>query len=354
VMLYRFWILTIGTTFFACSISATVTSDNPTCRIFPASCAFLIAPNDSSTGTFRSIRCNCHRSIRSSFNRFRLLSTHLTLDWPPRETAEHGIYLSCGNSAATELPSTYVDLIITDPPFFDNVHYSELADFFFAWQQLNPTPFAKVRLSTRHTGEVQDASSEQFAAKLRKVFQECYPILRNEGLLVFTYHDSRAEGWLALADAVLGAGFAVVNCHPVKSEMSVAAPKARTKEPIQIDVIMICRKKALDVRPRISATDAFTTAVNRAVAKASRLKQAGINLSRSDKRVLLIGQFIVELCAGRGVGQVSNTVADYSQRLERAVSSLATARKAVKYDEPDASTDPQLVLLEQASKLFAA
>src|SRR5438067_5627072 len=74
-MLYRFWMLTIGMTFFACSISATVTSDNPTCRIFPASCAFLIAPKDSSTGTLRSIRCNCHRSIRSSFNRLRLLST---------------------------------------------------------------------------------------------------------------------------------------------------------------------------------------------------------------------------------------------------------------------------------------
>jgi hypothetical protein len=38
-MLYWFWMLTIGMTFFACSISATVTSDNPTCRIFPASCA---------------------------------------------------------------------------------------------------------------------------------------------------------------------------------------------------------------------------------------------------------------------------------------------------------------------------
>jgi hypothetical protein len=50
--------LTIGKTFFARSISLTDTSDNPTCRIFPASCAFFNAPSDSSTGTFRSIRCN--------------------------------------------------------------------------------------------------------------------------------------------------------------------------------------------------------------------------------------------------------------------------------------------------------
>src|SRR6266403_728772 len=58
VMLYRFWMLTIGMTFFARSISATVTSDNPTCRIFPASCAALRAPTDPSTGTLGSMRCN--------------------------------------------------------------------------------------------------------------------------------------------------------------------------------------------------------------------------------------------------------------------------------------------------------
>ena len=46
------------------------------------------------------------------------------------------IALSCGDSSATGLPDGSVDLVVTDPPFFDNVHYSELADFFFAWQQL--------------------------------------------------------------------------------------------------------------------------------------------------------------------------------------------------------------------------
>src|SRR5438132_13127071 len=45
VLLFWFWILSIGTTFFARSISATVTSDNPTCRLFPASCAASSAPH---------------------------------------------------------------------------------------------------------------------------------------------------------------------------------------------------------------------------------------------------------------------------------------------------------------------
>ena len=76
---------------------------------------------------------------------------------------------------------------MTDPPFFDNVHYSELADFFFAWQQLCPSPFVGKRTTTRHAEEVQDTSPEQFASKLRAVFGECCRVLREDGLLVFTY-----------------------------------------------------------------------------------------------------------------------------------------------------------------------
>lgn len=40
------------------------------------------------------------------------------------------VYLSCGDSGSTDLPDGSVDVVLTDPPFFDNVHYSQLADFF--------------------------------------------------------------------------------------------------------------------------------------------------------------------------------------------------------------------------------
>lgn len=281
------------------------------------------------------------------------INNQLQTEWPPQTIADQSVHVSCGDSSCTELPPASVDLIVTDPPFFDNVHYSELADFFFAWQQLGPTPFAKVRLSTRHTGEVQDVNAALFSAKLRTVFEECSRVLRDDGLLVFTYHHSRAEGWLSLAEAILGAGFAVINCNPVKSEMSVAAPKAQSKEPIQLDVILACRKKALDHRLKLSAAEAFTAAVDRAVAKAKRLKSVGLDLSRGDRRVILIGQFLAEISPGRQAEEVGKIVRDYSVSLESVATSL-TGETAVKYDDKNVSNDPQLVMLEQASRLYAA
>ena len=284
-------------------------------------------------------RANGRRNGRRVFGGSPPFIGNVETKWPPSfKPASRAIYLSCGSSATTGLADDSVDLVVTDPPFFDNVHYSELADFFFAWQQLCPSPFVGKRTTTRHAEEVQDTSPEHFASKLRAVFAECCRVLREDGLLVFTYHHSRMEGWTSLADAVVGAGFTLVNCHPVKSEMSVAAPKSQAKEPIQLDVILVCRKQAADIRKMADAKLAFQRAVEHATSKASRLKQCGLTLSINDRRVILISQFLVETCAGRSAEQLANVLSrsltDLDLAAMRLLESQATqSAKEVKGDK---------------------
>ena len=243
--------------------------------------------------------------------------------WPPAGKAvPRTIYLSCGSSAATGLGDGSVDLVVTDPPFFDNVHYSELADFFFAWQQLGPSPFVSRQSSTRHAEEVQDANAEHFSRKLQAVFRECHRVLRDDGLLVFTYHHSRADGWTSLAEAVVGAGFDVVNAHPVKAEMSVAAPKSQAKEPIQLDVVLVCRKREADDRRRSEAGAAVEQAVERAAAKARRLVSCGLTLSVNDRRVNVISQFLVAACAGRSADELADVLSSKLTDLDLAAMRL--------------------------------
>ncbi len=216
--------------------------------------------------------------------------------WPVRGGFQsRGIYLSCGSSDSTGLPDECVDLVVTDPPFFDNVHYSELADFFHAWQRLYPRGFISGTPTTRDPREVQDTRADSFAAKLRAVFAECYRVLKDEGMLVFTYHHSRAEGWTSLVEAILGAGFSIVNSHPIKAEMSVAAPKSQAKEPIQLDIVLVCRKRQYDVRHLVEPPEALREASERARRKLARLRAIGLELSRNDRRIVLISQFICAL-----------------------------------------------------------
>ena len=219
--------------------------------------------------------------------------------WPTDgKFAQRGLYVSCGDSSSTSLPPESIDLVITDPPFFDNVHYSELADFFYAWQQLHSS---SPSVSSRNEAEVQDANADKFSDKLRSVFMECHRVLKPDGLLVFSYHHSREDGWTSLATAILGAGFHVVNSHPVKAEMSVATPKSQAKEPILLDIILVCRKSQTQPRSTIEALGAALT-------KLERLSTTGFTMSRNDAKIVAYGQLLTTLKSVKEIDLISAQV----------------------------------------------
>jgi putative DNA methylase len=218
---------------------------------------------------------------------------------------------NCRRTADTGLPSRSIDLVVTDPPFFDNVHYSELADFFYAWQQLPANQQPHTETSTRHEREVQDADPGEFSSKLQRVFRESCRVLKDDGVMVFSNHHSREEGWQALAEAILGAGFTVVNAQPVKAEMAVATPKSQAKEPIQLDIIIVCRKTAnvaTWIAPSIDAS------IERARSKMRRLQEEGFELSRNDQKIILYGQFLPSIKTAADMAPLARMVADELSR----------------------------------------
>jgi adenine-specific DNA methylase len=213
------------------------------------------------------------------------------------------LYLSCGDSAKTDLGDGSVDAVVTDPPFFDNVHYSQLADIFFVWQRhVLGHNGDHAKHSTRSEAEVQQTDADVFADRLGGVWRECHRVLRRKGLLVFSYHHSRADGWRCVLEALTGAGFVIVAAHPMKAEMSVATPKHQASEPIDLDMVLVCRKREGGGRVAKDLEHVVQEARRDAQGQIRRLRAVGRRLSRNDVRVIVMAQVIKGLsqaAAGR-------------------------------------------------------
>ena len=210
-----------------------------------------------------------------------------------------------GDSARLPLPDGSVDAIVTDPPYFDFVHYSELSDFFFAW--LAPA------LGHRHgwmrkpncfdTGEVQHRDPRAFADQLARVFSECRRVMKARGVLAFSFHHSRAEGWAAIHEAVRAAGLVVVAAHVVHAELRVASPKAAARDPICVDAILVCRKR--ECLGKGGAAGGVTRGRVNGLEAAAR---GARGVSRADR-------FVV--AAARALVEAGESVSSYEDMLER-------------------------------------
>ena len=230
------------------------------------------------------------------------------------------IYLSCGSSSKTDIADNVVDAVITDPPFFDNVYYSQLADFFYVWlRQILGDKDVFWAESTRSKGEVQQAVADTFANNLASVFKDCNRVLKHEGLLIFTYHHSRHEGWSSIIEAVQKSGFYIEATHPIKSEMSVALPKHQAKDPIDLDIIIVCRKLSF-IEPFIKVPkNLFTDSSKESQEFVNRFNKTGKKLSRNDIKVILMARLIATLSRMKERKTISNYLNKHEANINRIV-----------------------------------
>jgi putative DNA methylase len=147
-----------------------------------------------------------------------------------------------------EIPAGSVDAVITDPPYLGNVMYSELADFFYVWLRLGLSEqypeFIHPSVGRENEAIVNPDHGkgvDYYRDTLAAVFRECHRVLKDEGLLVFTFHHGAAEAWDALAQALRAANFAIQHVWPVHAEMDVGVP-ILGKESVKFDAILVCRK----------------------------------------------------------------------------------------------------------------
>ncbi|MCC5847878.1 MAG: hypothetical protein JJU29_07265 [Verrucomicrobia bacterium] len=277
----------------------------------------------------------------------RPLSVKVSKDFALPRCSENTAFLRQGDSSCTNIPDNCVDVVVTDPPFFDNVHYSELADFFYYW--INQIIGHSDAETTRQEAEVQDTNPLHFTNKLTSVFAECNRVLKKAGVLVFTYHHSRHEGWTSVHRAIRHAGFVCTQAYPIKAEMSVSMPLKQAKSPIHLDLILLCKKDhEVDEQHAIPAN--IQSATLQAQDQVSALKSNDIAVSLGDAKVILMGRLLCEAHRMMSLEDEERFLSDIEKNIDSYVADVIETKGEVLYKQ---NPSEQLVLFEKMANYLA-
>ncbi len=155
-------------------------------------------------------------------------------------------------ASATKLdyPDGYFDAVITDPPYYDNVPYSDLSDFFYVWfkralgdifPQLFSTPLTPKTLEIVANKGRQENPKQFFETMLTQAFQEFHRVLTPSGIALFVYAHKSTSGWETMLEALIQAGFTITSSWPIHTEMK-ARLRARTSAALASSIYLVCRK----------------------------------------------------------------------------------------------------------------
>ena len=130
-----------------------------------------------------------------------------------------------GSSSCLPIEDKSVDFVVTDPPYYDSVQYSDLATFFRVWlarllpDEINWTyDETQSAVSTKSNG-----SDVQYVTMLSSIFKECGRVLKHgSGRMVFTYHHWDPNAWADLTIALQTANFRLVNTYVLFSENPIS------------------------------------------------------------------------------------------------------------------------------------
>jgi len=136
------------------------------------------------------------------------------------------------------------DAIITDPPYYDNVIYSELSDYYYVWQRIllkdkydGFMPEKTPRSESIVANPAVKKGSQEFEDEIRQAFNTISKSLKKDGVLVFTYHHSDIESWGELLGALCDVGFEVTATYPVSADTH----KFFEGEAVSFDIIIVAR-----------------------------------------------------------------------------------------------------------------
>ena len=168
-------------------------------------------------------------------------------------------------ASAIACPSDNVDLILTDPPYYDAIPYSDLMDFFHVWLRRSvPGVSAEVQSVFSNAlgpkwdhengdGELIDdagrfggdkeRSKQNYEDGISRSFRSCNAALRPDGRLVVVFANKNPDAWETLVAALIRSGFVVDGSWPIQTERE-SRNRAIASAALSSSVWIVCKKRS--------------------------------------------------------------------------------------------------------------
>jgi putative DNA methylase len=173
-----------------------------------------------------------------------------------------------GDASRLSMNDKFLDAVITDPPYYDAVPYSDLSDFFYVWQKrsvgnLYPELFATpatpktpeiIQEPGRHNGS-KDKSKQFYEAQMTKAFSEAARVLKPNGIFVVVFAHKSTAAWETLLNSLLSSSLVVSASWPLHTERP-GRLRAHDSAALASSIFIVCRK-------RVAQEDGFYDDVRR-------------------------------------------------------------------------------------------
>jgi hypothetical protein len=174
------------------------------------------------------------------------------------------------NLSAKTLDLRGFDVVVTDPPYYDAIPYSDLMDFFYVWLRRTlsgsttevdnafTNPLSPKWDHEKQDGELIDDSSRfdgdserskaNYEDGMAASFRACWEALNPSGRLVIVFAHKHPDAWEALVSAIIRSGFVVDGSWPIQTERS-GRMRANASAALSSSVWLVCKKRNPAARP---------------------------------------------------------------------------------------------------------
>ena len=154
-----------------------------------------------------------------------------------------------------------IDAVVMDPPYYDNVMYAELSDFFYVWlkrtagrvfpelfrRQLTDKENEAVANPAKYRGEkgARALAGQDYQERMAAIFAECRRVLKPDGIMTLMFTHKATGAWDALTKGLMESGFVITASWPINTEAE-GSLHIKDKAAANSTIFLVCRPRVGD------------------------------------------------------------------------------------------------------------